>query len=327
MEIGEGILTTIGDTPLVRLNQLFGPLHFRLYAKLEFMNPGGSSKDRPALAIMKAGMESGAVKPNTVVIESSSGNMAISLAKICSFLGLRFICVVDPRTTEQNIRIMKAYGAEIDRVTEPDRATGEYLPARIQRVNTLLESIEYAFWPNQYANPNNHLAHTQTTMREIASRLNHEVDYLFCGVSTGGTIRGCAEYVKESGMNTRIIAVDAEGSILFGGARKKRRLPGLGAAIIPPLFRRDLIDRCIHVSDLDCVTGCRKLVRKESILAGGSSGGVISAVQSCMKDIPEGAVCAVILPDRGERYLDTVYSDEWVRAQFGDVQHLWEGGG
>lgn len=325
MQLGEGILTAIGGTPLVRLTKIFGPLHFRLYAKLEFMNPGGSSKDRPALAIVKDGMETGAITPNTVIVESSSGNMAISLAKICSYLGLRFICVIDPKTTEQNIRIMTTLGAEISRVTEPDPATGEYLPARIQRVRSLLQSIDNAFWPNQYANLNNPLAHSKTTMHEIASRLNHKVDYLFCGVSTGGTIRGCAEYVKEHGMNTQIIAVDAEGSAIFGGSRKKRLLPGLGAAVIPPLFRHDLVDRCIHVSDLDCVTGCRRLVRKESILAGGSSGGVLSAVHTFMQHIPEDAVCAVILPDRGERYLDTVYSDDWVRAQFGDVQHLWQG--
>lgn len=326
MQIGESILTAIGGTPLIRLNRLFGPLHFRLYAKLEFMNPGGSSKDRPALAIMKAGMESGAITPETVVVESSSGNMAISLAKICSYLGLRFICVIDPKTTEQNIRIMKAYGAEIDRVTEPDPDTGEYLPARIRRVRTLLESVGNAFWPNQYANVNNPLAHAQTTMREIASRLDHELDYLFCGVSTGGTIRGCAEYVKEHGMNTKIVAVDAEGSVLFGGPRKKRLLPGLGAAVVPALFRHDLIDRVIHVSDLDCVIGCRTLVREEAILAGASSGGVIMAVRSFLEHIPAGASCVVILPDRGERYLDTVYSDDWVREHFGDVDPLRLGG-
>jgi cysteine synthase A len=326
MQIGESILTAIGGTPLIRLNRLFGPLHFRLYAKLEFMNPGGSSKDRPALAIMKAGMESGAITPETVVVESSSGNMAISLAKICSYLGLRFICVIDPKTTEQNIRIMKAYGAEIDRVTEPDPDTGEYLPARIRRVRTLLESVGNAFWPNLYANVNNPKAHAQTTMREIASRLDHELDYLFCGVSTGGTIRGCAEYVKEHGMNTKIVAVDAEGSVLFGGPRKKRLLPGLGAAVVPALFRHDLIDRFIHVSDLDCVIGCRTLVREEAILAGASSGGVIMAVRSFLEHIPAGASCVVILPDRGERYLDTVYSDDWVREHFGDVDPLRLGG-
>jgi cysteine synthase A len=211
-------------------------------------------------------------------------------------------------------------------VTGPDPDTGEYLPARIRRVRTLLESVGNAFWPNQYANVNNPLAHAQTTMREIASRLDHELDYLFCGVSTGGTIRGCAEYVKEHGMNTKIVAVDAEGSVLFGGPRKKRLLPGLGAAVVPALFRHDLIDRFIHVSDLDCVIGCRTLVREEAILAGASSGGVIMAVRSFLEHIPAGASCVVILPDRGERYLDTVYSDDWVREHFGDVDPLRLGG-
>lgn len=326
MRLSEGILTAIGNTPLVRLNRIFGDIRFDIYAKLEFMNPGGSSKDRPALAIVKDGIETGKIKPGTVIVESSSGNMAISLAKICSYLGLRFLCVIDPKTTEQNIRIMKAYGAEIDRVAEPDPATGEYLPVRLQRVQTLLQSLDNGFWPNQYANLYNPLAHMQTTMREIAAQLRHAVDYLFCGVSTGGTIRGCAEYVREHGMRTKVIAVDAAGSAIFGGPGKKRLLPGLGAAVIPPLFRHDLLQGHVHVSDLDCITGCRLLVRKESILAGGSSGGVVMAVRSFMREIPDGAVCAVILPDRGERYLETVYSDDWVRDHFGDVRHLWQGG-
>ena len=139
----ENILSTIGQTPLVRLTRVLGDCPFRLFAKLEGFNPGGSAKDRPALQILQEAMERGALKPGTVVIESSSGNLGIGLAQACRYFGLRFICVVDPKTTPQNIRILKAYGAEIDLVAEPDPVTGEFLQARIKRVQSLLQSLTH----------------------------------------------------------------------------------------------------------------------------------------------------------------------------------------
>ena len=320
--MNEGILSVVGETPLIRLNQVFEDAHFRLFAKMESSNPGGSIKDRPALRILKHGIRTGAILPGTVVIESSSGNMGIGLAQACAYFRLRLICVVDPKTTKQNILLIKAYGGEIDLVTEPDRFTGEFLKARIDRVKTLLSSIENSFWPNQYANVENSSAHHQT-MHEIAMALDGKVDYLFCSTSTCGTLRGCAEYVRAQGLKTRIIAVDAMGSVIFGGQKRKRLIPGHGAAIVPPLFKPDFADECIHASDLDCVVGCRRLARREAILAGGSSGAVLMAVEKSMNDIRERANCVMIFADRGERYLDTVFSDAWVKEHFGDVSHLW----
>jgi cysteine synthase A len=186
------------------------------------------------------------------------------------------------------------------------------LPARIQRVKELRQQIGNCYWTNQYGNPNNYKSHCETTMPEILERLP-QLDYLFCGVSSCGTIRGCAERLKISGLPTRIIAVDAQGSVIFGGAKGPRQFPGLGAALSPPISRKELIDRVIYVSERDCIEGCRELVRRESIMAGASSGGVIAAIRSMRDEIPAGAVCAAILPDRGDRYLDTVYDEEWVR--------------
>lgn len=319
----EGILGVIGSTPLVKLTKILKDSHFDLYAKLESLNPGGSTKDRPALSIIMHGIETGAIRLDTVVIESSSGNMGIGLAQACSYYGLQFICVIDPKTTKQNIHLLKAYGAEVDLVTEPDPKTGEFLQARIDRVTSLLGTVENSFWPNQYANEYNPIAH-HNTMAEITTALGYDPDYLFCAISTCGTMRGCAEYVRDNRMNTKIIAVDAIGSVIFGGQKAKRLIPGHGAAVRPPLFEPDLATTCIHVSDLDCVVGCRKMVRREAILAGGSSGAVLSAVERMSGDIPFGASCVIILPDRGERYLDTIYSDEWVMEHFGDIAHLWQ---
>jgi cysteine synthase A len=260
-----------------------------------------------------------------VVVESSSGNMGIGLAQACAVLGLRFICVVDARTTVQNITIMRAYGAEIEVVEAPDASGGGFLRGRIERVRAIVAALPRAFWPDQYSNMNNALAHRQT-MHEIATALDERVDLLFCPTSTCGTIRGCADYVRDHGLATRIVAVDALGSVIFEDpdARRARTapirlIPGHGAAIRPALYRTGVADVCVHVSDLECVIGCRRLVAAEGILAGGSSGAAVMAVERLCARIPDGATCVVVFPDRGERYLDTIYSDDWVVRQFGAV--------
>jgi 2,3-diaminopropionate biosynthesis protein SbnA len=321
--IHEGILSTIGNTPLIRLNRVFKESGFHLFAKLEGFNPGGSAKDRPALNILEEAIEAGVIGPGTVIVESSSGNLGVGLAQACRYLGLRFICVVDSRTTQQNIRILKAYGAEVDVVSESDLKGGDFLQARIKRVHTLIQTNRDSFWPNQYANLANAASHYKTTMREIAVELNGEVDYLFCAASTCGTIRGCAEYVRDYDLKTKIFAVDAVGSVIFGGQPAKRLIPGHGAARRPELYQPDLADQCIHVTDLDCVVGCHRLVRSEALLVGGSSGGVLMALNYCRHRIPNDATVVLIFHDRGERYLDTIYSENWVKEHFGAVSSLW----
>lgn len=321
--IKDGILSAIGNTPLIRLTRIFNDLDFQLFAKLESFNPGGSMKDRSARNIIEQGIETGEIQRDTVVIESSSGNMGIGLAQICAYHGLRFICVVDPKVTTQNARLLESYGAEVDMVTEPDPVTGEFLQARLNRVSFLSAKIKNSFWPNQYANLDNPRSHYQT-MSEISTALDGEVDYLLCATSTFGTLRGCAEYAQMRKLRTEIFAVDAVGSVIFGGPKGKRLIPGHGAAVRPQLFQSGLVERCLYVTDLDCVVGCRRLAREEAILAGGSSGGVISALNQLKSEIPAGKNCVLLLADRGERYLDTIYSDAWVREHFGDVAHLWK---
>jgi N-(2-amino-2-carboxyethyl)-L-glutamate synthase len=318
-----GILSLVGHTPIVELNQFSKNSHFRLFAKLEAFNPGGSIKDRPALKIIETALGRGDIAPGGTIIESSSGNLGIGLAQACRYYGMQLVCVVDTKTTAQNISILKAYGAEINLVSNPDPATGEFLQARINRVQSLLQSIPNSFWPDQYSNIQNAIAHEQT-MHEIATELDDKVDYLFCSTSTCGTIRGCATYARNHKLQTKVLAVDAIGSVLFSDKPAKRLIPGHGAAVVPKLLKRDLIDGVIHVSDLECVVGCRRLVREEAILAGGSSGAVIMAIERMRDIIAAGATCVAIFPDRGERYLDTIYSDEWVEQHFGDVSHLWQ---
>lgn len=320
----QGILSTIGDTPLVQLERLVPGLQARVFAKLERFNPGGSVKDRPALRMVQAALASGEVSAGrSVVIESSSGNLGIGLAQICRYYGLRFICVVDAKITHQNLSILRAYGAEVEMISKPD-ATGEYLPLRIARVQELARSVPHSYWPNQYANVLNPVAH-RTTMAEVSAALDGPVDYLFCSVSSFGTLRGCADYVREHGLGTRIVAVDAIGSMIFDGQpRTTRWLPGHGAATRPALFDGTAAHEVVHVSDLECVAACRRLTHTEAILAGGSSGAVIAALERVRHTVAEDATCVLIFPDGGDRYLNTVYSDDWVREHFGEVSHLWK---
>ncbi|MEU0677658.1 2,3-diaminopropionate biosynthesis protein SbnA [Streptomyces sp. NPDC006172] len=317
-------MSTVGNTPLVELKRLLPGFRSRVFAKIERFNPGGSIKDRSALSMLSSAIESGELVPGrSVVVESSSGNLAVGLAQMCRYFGFRFICVVDGKTTEQNLAILRAYGAEIEVVTERDELTGEYLPMRLRRVRELAEHVPNAFWPNQYANLLNPRAH-ERTMGEIVRALDGRVDYLFCSVSTFGTLRGCADLIREQGLDTTVVAVDAEGSAIFGLESTRRLIPGHGASVVPALMDPTAADRVVHVSDLDCVVGCRRLVHREAVLAGGSSGATVAALTRLQGDIPAGSTVALVFPDGGDRYLDTIYSDAWVHRNFGEVAHLWK---
>lgn len=314
-QLETGILDAIGQTPLVQLSHYLPEFQGQLWAKLELLNPGGSMKDRPAWNMLKEAQAAGTVTQETVVIESSSGNMGIGLAQACCYYGLRFICVVDPRAQKQNLRIMEAYGAEIHCVEHPDPIHDDYLTARLNYVKELVKQRPNAFWPNQYANLHNPAAHEQGTVREIYEALQGRLDYLFVPTSSTGTARGCQSFLQKRPGMAQVIAVDAEGSVLFNGSPGPRKVSGLGAGQIPPLSRGQTFDAVCRVSDLDCVVGCRRLVQTEAILAGGSSGGVMEAIRRMAPSIPNGSVCAAILPDRGSRYLDTIYNDEWVEQE------------
>ncbi len=323
MVTSDGILSLVGNTPLVKLNRYLPHSTLQLYAKLELLNPGGSIKDRPAVKMLMNALNTGEIDENSTIIESSSGNLGIGLAQACTYLDLRFICVTDARCTSVNRRIMKAYGVTLVVVEEPDPEVGTFLAARIKKVRQLLETIPNSFNCNQYENRLNPESH-YTTIGEIFEALDGRVEYLFCATSTCGTLRGSAEFIAQNNLDTKVIAVDAKGSVIFGDTPRPRLVPGHGAGVTPPHYSSGLEDAHILVSDLDCIVGCRRLMRREAIFSGGSSGAIMSAVEKMQADLPPGSNCVVILADRGGRYLDTIYNDEWVQTHFGDVQHLWE---
>ncbi|TCP68339.1 2,3-diaminopropionate biosynthesis protein SbnA [Baia soyae] len=301
----------IGHTPLVRLCSLFKETNICLYAKLEMLNPGGSMKDRPARYIIEQGLRDGTFQPDTHLIESTSGNLGIGLALVAQFYGLPFTCVVDPKITKTNLHMLGCLGAQIDMVHEPDEHGG-YLQTRIRRVQELVEKIPNSSWINQYANPLNWQAHYYGTGNEIVKQIDGPIDYLVCAVSTTGSILGISRRVRETFPDVKVIAVDAVGSVIFGTPSLPRELPGIGASRVPELFTPDEIDQVIHINDRESVEGCYRLLERERIFAGGSSGSIVAALQKLVPRLPNHSRVVTVLPDRGERYLDSVYDKEWV---------------
>lgn len=306
------IVECIGSTPLVSLNRLFCDRQVTVLAKLEYMNPGGSIKDRPASFIIEQGIQAGLIQPGkTHLIESSSGNLGIAIAMVARVYGLQFTCVVDPKITTPNLKILQQLGANVEMVQQADDQGG-YLKTRISKVQELLETLPQAFWLNQYANPLNWQAHYHGTGYEIVHQLDQPIDYLVAAVSTTGSILGCARCLRETFPHLQVIAVDAVGSVIFGAPPAPRELPGIGSSRVPELCNRSEIDQVIYVNDAESAQGCRQLLRQEGILAGGSSGSVVSAIQKLMPQLPANSRVLTVFPDRGDRYLDTVYDNQWV---------------
>ncbi|HDZ04331.1 hypothetical protein LCGC14_0206190 [marine sediment metagenome] len=319
--VSESIISTVGNTPLVRLDRILTGNYFNLYGKLEAANPAGSIKDRTSLYILQEALASGRIKKGDTVIESSSGNMALGLAQTCLYYGLQLIVVVDPKLNSHTEKILKTYGVRIEHVTEP-KEEGGYLAARLERVQHLLDSIPNSFWSNQYGNPDNPKTHHKT-MTELMDSLSGKLDYLFVATSTCGTLMGCADFIYENKLDTKIIAVDAVGSVLFGGPPLKRLIPGHGAGVPSQFLDTSRIYDHVYVDDVDCARGCWSLLEKEAILCGGSSGGILSAVKKYSKNIEEGSNCAMFLCDRGERYLDTIYNPQWLLNELPECKNAF----
>lgn len=312
-----GVLGAVGDTPLVELERLLGRSDVRVWAKLEAANPGGSAKDRPAARIITDAIAAGSITPRTTVIESSSGNMGVGLAQACRYHGIKLICVVDTRANAKNVGTLRALGADVRVVTQPPGSSLDLLEARRQLVAQLLESVPNAFNADQYANASNPAAHAEGTMREIDEALQGDVDYLLVATSTAGTLRGCSDYLRANDRATRVVAVDAVGSALFGGERAARQLPGLGAGVETTHSKWAGFDELIRVSELESVVGCRRLVDREAVFCGASSGAVAFALESLAPAMEPGSRGAVVFADGGAGYLGTVYDDAWVERALG----------
>ncbi|SDH71578.1 cysteine synthase A [Pedobacter terrae] len=304
----QSIKKLIGHTPLVKLNHLA----VSLYSKLEFHNFSGSIKDRAAYNILRAGIENGEINRETTIIESSSGNMAISLAMICKELGLKFIPVIDPNINKMNEAILKLFTKHVYKVQQEDK-TGGYLLTRLETVKNLCLENKNAFWTNQYDNPNNYLAYYNTLGLEIAEEFD-SLHYVFIAVSSGGTITGISMRLKEKFPNVKIIAVDIEGSVIFGNPPMKRHFSGIGSSKRPSILSNALIDEVIVISHEDAIEGSNKLIKEHGLFTGASSGAVYAAIEVFFKKNPHNLneKALFICADRGISYLDNIYNSDWI---------------
>jgi cysteine synthase A len=284
-----------------------------LFAKMELANVSGSSKDRSAYWMLREAVRRGEVTRNTTVVESSSGNFALSLATFCRWLGVRFVPVIDPNVNASTENRLRRLCQRVEKVDRADDAGG-FLCSRLGHVSQLLTEIDEAYWPNQYGNRDGPRGHYELTGPELVESLGR-IDYLFVGVGTGGTITGLSQRVTESSAHTAVVAVDVEGSVIFGGAPQRRRIPGIGSSIRPSLLDEAVIKDVVMVSEWDEVMGCRELLRDSGIFAGGSTGCVYAAINRYFEGSRRPPpVVAFLCADSGEAYRETIYNPDWVAA-------------
>ena len=312
--IYDNILQVVGDTPVVKLHRIGADCPAELYAKCEFLNPGGSVKDRIAVRMVEGLETAGKVRAGTTLIEPTSGNTGTGLAMTAAVKGYPLIITMPEKMSQEKQVVMEALGAEIIRTpTEAAHDDPESLLGVAKRLN---EEIDDSVIPDQYENPNNPDAHYYGTGAEIWNDFGDTLDMVVITAGTGGTISGAARYLKEKNPDILIIGVDPEGSIL--GGREEvftYQVEGIGYDFIPGVLDRDLVDRWIYVNDRDSFEMARRLIREEGLLVGGSSGSAIWATLEALKLYPEAKTVLTLLPDSIRHYLTKFVSDDWMREQ------------
>jgi 2,3-diaminopropionate biosynthesis protein SbnA len=297
----------------VDLRSIFGR---SLFLKCEGFNFAGSVKLKAATQMVEVAERDGLLKPGSILVESSSGNLGVALSMIAASKGYGFRCVTDSRCNLSARLLMEALGAEVHVITEPDPVSG-LLGARLDYVQQLCASDDRYVWLNQYGNAGNWGAHYRTTAPAIARQFP-QLDVLFIGAGTTGTLMGCARWFREWHRPVRIVAVDAVGSVSFGAAPARRMIPGLGMGVRPPMLDDSYIDEVVWVEEADTIRACHRMSRR-GFLFGGSTGTVVSGAVDWLARHDTGGLTAVtIAPDLGERYLDTIYQPNWVQDLYGD---------
>ena len=314
MDYFENIIDAVGNTPLVRLARIERGegIRTRLLAKIEYLNPGGSVKDRPAVKMIEVAEKEGLLKPGGTIVEPTSGNTGAGLALAAAVKGYRCICVMPDKTSKDKQDFLKALGAEVvvTPTLAPDDAESYYAVAE-----RLAGEIPGGFKPGQYENSANALAHYETTGPEVWEQTGGRITHFVAGMGTCGTITGTGRYLKEQNPEVKIVGADPEGSI-FSDPNDVHQyaVEGVGEDFYPGNYDPDVVDEVIQVDDRESFLMTRRLMREEGLFVGGSCGMAVVAAVRAAKDLPESAMMVVLLPDTGRNYVSKVFDDEWVLA-------------
>jgi cysteine synthase len=298
LRVAENITELVGQTPLLRLRRIVPEGGAEVFAKLEYLNPGGSVKDRAAIGIIERAEAEGRLKPGATILEASAGNTGIGLALIGINKGYRVIVCVPEKFAEEKVKIMRALGAEVLRT--PD---AEGMQGAIRKIKELAVTIPNSFLALQFENQANPAFHHDTTAAEIYHQMQGRVDAVVVGVGTGGTFSGIARYMKEKLPGVHCVAVETEGSVLQGGKPGPHKVEGIGSSFVPGTFHRDVCDEIVMVTDQDAFATVAQLARLEGVLGGSSAGANVFAALQVAKNLGAGKRVVTVIPDSAERYL------------------------
>ncbi len=314
------ILEAIGHTPLVRLNRVTRDCQASVYVKVDYMNPGGSMKDRIGIWMIDDAERKGLLKPGDTIIEGTSGNTGIGLALVAAVRGYKIVFTTTDKQSKEKVDQLKALGAEVivcPTAVEPDDPRSYYSVAK-----KLAGEIPNSFYPNQYENPMNPDAHYHTTGPEIWEDTEGQITHFVCGIGTGGTISGAGRFLKEKNPSIKAIGVDPVGSLYYEyfktgkiGKAKTYVVEGIGEDIFPSTMDFKVLDDVLQVNDQECFVWARKLAKQEGIFTGGSGGGCVAGAIRVARELPRSDLVVAFLPDTGTRYLSKIYSDEWIRER------------
>jgi cystathionine beta-synthase len=332
LAIHDNILSTIGRTPIVRLNRVARGLTCTLVAKVEFFNPGGSVKDRIALNIIEAAEREGRLKPGGTVVEATSGNTGVGLAIVCAIKGYKSVFVMPDKMSTDKIRLLRAFGSKV--IITPTALAPDDPGSYYRVADRIVADTPNAILANQYHNPENARSHYLTTGPEIWEQTAGQVTDVVMGMGTGGTITGVGRYLKEKNSKVRIVGVDPLGSLLYETHRlnhipdvphpKTYKTEGIGEDFLPSALDLSVVDEVIQVGDKETFLMTRRLVREEGIFCGGSSGTAVAAALRYCRDLGPERLVVVLLPDSGSRYLSKLFDDEWMREN-GFLESTWAG--
>lgn len=320
MKYADSIVDLIGDTPLVKLQHVTEGVECTVLVKLEYLNPGGSSKDRIASRIIDAAEASGALKPGGTIVEPTSGNTGVGLALVAQQRGYQCVFVVPDKVGDDKIDVLRAYGAEV--VMTPTSVAPDSPESYYSVSDRLVTEIPGAFKPNQYDNPNGPRSHYETTGPEIWRDTDGTITHFVAGVGTGGTITGTGRFLREvSDGRVRVVGIDPEGSVYSGGTGRPYLVEGVGEDIWPGSYDPTVPHEIVAVGDAESFAMTRRLAREEGILVGGSSGMAVVGALRIARDLPADAVMVVLLPDGGRGYLSKIFNDGWMRSYgFSEVE-------